>query len=122
MGNNFLEKYPRTDTGRIDMSKTFSTVPLPDLCEVQHKSFNWFVKYGVDEVFNDIFPVYSNQDSKNRTIDTDKIAVLEYVSSEWGKVTSSSKKSSLLWSVKKQESLILYLFMSHLNLPIQMVQ
>ena len=92
MGNNFLEKYPRTDTGRIDMSKTFSTVPLPDLCEVQHKSFNWFVKYGVDEVFNDIFPVYSNQDSKNRTIDTDKIAVLEYVSSEWGKVTSSSKK------------------------------
>ena len=92
MGNNFIDKYPKTETGRIDMSKTFSTVPLPDLCEVQHKSFKWFVENGVDEVFHDIFPVKSNQDSRNRVVETDNVAVLEYKSSSWGYNENSKKR------------------------------
>ena len=35
-----LNKYKRTETGRIDLSKTFSNVPLPNLCDVQLDSFN----------------------------------------------------------------------------------
>ncbi len=95
MGNKFIDKYPKTETGRIDMSKTFSSVELPDLCEVQHKSFNWFIKSGVDEVFNDVFPVYSNTDSRNRRVDTDKIATLAYVKSEWDYSEFSGKKRKL---------------------------
>ena len=55
-----LNKYERTSTGRIDMSKTFSNVPLPNLCDVQLQSFKWFSETGVDEVFKDIFPIQSN--------------------------------------------------------------
>lgn len=79
-----LNKYKRTANGRIDMSKTFSSVPLPNLCDVQLDSFHWFVTQGVDEVFRDIFPIYSNKDTRGHETDTDQVAVLEYVSSEWG--------------------------------------
>ena len=51
-----LNKYERTSTGRIDMSKTFSNVPLPNLCDVQLQSFKWFSETGVYEVFKDTFP------------------------------------------------------------------
>ena len=79
-----LTKYRRTETGRIDFSKTFSNVPLPNLCDVQLQSFDWFVKQGVDEVFRDIFPIRSNKDTRGHETDTDQVAELDYVSSEWG--------------------------------------
>lgn len=79
---NKYHKVPESD--RYDLSKTFSQVPLPDLCDVQLRSFNWFEKAGVDEVFKEIFPIESNKDKRGHKTDTsDEIAVLDYVSSEW---------------------------------------
>ena len=80
-----LNKYKRTAKGRLDLSKTSSNVPLPDLCDVQLQSFNWFATQGVNEVFRDIFPVYSNKDTRGRETDTDQIAELDFVSAEWDK-------------------------------------
>jgi len=82
--SEFLKGYKVTEDGRIDFSKTQSSVPLPNLCDVQLKSFQWFEKEGVDEVFKDIFPILSNKDSRNHVVDTDQKAELRYVSSEWG--------------------------------------
>jgi len=79
-----LNKYKRTSNGRIDFSKTFSNVPLPNLCDIQLSSFSWFRDYGVDEVFKDMFPVVSNKDSRAHTVDTEEVAELDYVSCEWG--------------------------------------
>ena len=80
-----LSQYKLTENGRIDLSKTFSSVPLPNLCDIQLKSFKWFVEEGVNEVFKDVFPVFSNKDSRAHLIDTDQVAELDYVSCEWGK-------------------------------------
>ena len=66
------------------MSKTFSNVPLPNLCDVQLQSFKWFSETGVDEVFKDIFPIQSNKDTRGHETDTEQIAELDYVKSEWG--------------------------------------
>lgn len=79
---NKYHKVPGSD--RYDLSKTFSQVPLPDLCDVQLNSFNWFETVGVDEVFKEIFPIESNKDKRGHKTDTsDEIAVLDYVSAEW---------------------------------------
>ena len=79
-----LNKYKRTETGRIDLSKTFSNVPLPNLCDVQLDSFKWFETVGVEEVFKDIFPVMSNKDTRGRRTDSgEENAVLDFVSAEW---------------------------------------
>ena len=79
-----LNKYKRTETGRIDLSKTFSNVPLPNLCDVQLDSFKWFETVGIEEVFKDIFPVMSNKDTRGRRTDSgEENAVLDFVSAEW---------------------------------------
>jgi len=44
---------------RRDFSKTANSYELTDLLEIQKKSFEWFLKEGIDEVFKDIFPVES---------------------------------------------------------------
>ena len=79
-----LTKYGKTETGRIDMSKTFSTVPLPNLCDVQLESFRWFAETGVNEVFSDIFPIQSNKDTRGHETDAEQIAELDFVKAEWG--------------------------------------
>ncbi len=79
-----LNKYGRTETGRIDMSKTFSTVPLPNLCDVQLQSFKWFAETGVNEVFSDIFPIQSNKDTRGHETDAEQVAELDFVKAEWG--------------------------------------
>ncbi len=85
MGNSLdINKYPRTENGRIDFSKTYSKVPLPDLCDVQQQSFEWFKIEGVSEVFREIFPIYSNKDS-HTIVETDTFAELNFYSAEWGK-------------------------------------
>ena len=84
MGEMSLSKYKRNENGRLDFSKTFSSVPLPNLCDVQLDSFRWFRDKGVDEVFHDIFPVYSNKDQRAHLYETDQIAELDYVSAIWG--------------------------------------
>lgn len=79
-----LSKYKRTDEGRIDLSKTSSNVDLPNLCDVQLKSFDWFEKEGVEEVFKEIFPIESNRDTRGkRTDSSDENAVLDFVSAKW---------------------------------------
>ncbi len=79
-----LNKYKKTATGRIDLSKTFSNVPLPNLCDVQLNSFNWFAETGVNEVFRDMFPIQSNKDTRGHETDVEEFAELDYVKSEWG--------------------------------------
>ncbi|MFA6874045.1 MAG: DNA-directed RNA polymerase subunit beta [Bacilli bacterium] len=81
----FLKGYKITEDGRVDFSKTESSVPLPNLCDVQLQSFAWFQSEGVDEVFQDIFPIYSNKDSRAHVVDTDEVAELDYVegSAQW---------------------------------------
>ncbi len=44
---------------RRDFSKTANSYELTDLLEIQKKSYEWFLKEGIDEVFKDIFPVES---------------------------------------------------------------
>ena len=42
---------------RRDYSKVSSGLDLPDLTEIQTKSFDWFLKEGIREVFDDIYPI-----------------------------------------------------------------
>ncbi|MBP3892255.1 MAG: DNA-directed RNA polymerase subunit beta [Solobacterium sp.] len=44
---------------RRDYSKVSASLDLPDLVEIQTASFEWFVKDGIREVFNDIYPIYN---------------------------------------------------------------
>ncbi len=101
MGNTFdINKYDRTETGRIDFSKTYSRVPLPDLCDVQKQSFAWFRDEGISEVFEEMFPVYSNKDGRN-IVETSNFAELDFVSAEWGKPSKGyfeCKMSTLTYS------------------------
>lgn len=79
-----LNTYQRTENGRIDLSKTHSTVALPDLCDVQLQSYKWFEEEGINEVFNDVFPIYSNKDTRGRRTDTsEESAQLDFVSVQW---------------------------------------
>ncbi|MCR5794545.1 MAG: DNA-directed RNA polymerase subunit beta [Solobacterium sp.] len=42
---------------RRDYSKVSSSLELPDLVEIQTAAFEWFLKEGIREVFNDIYPI-----------------------------------------------------------------
>ena len=42
---------------RRNFSKIKNTYELRDLLEIQKKSYNWFIEKGIEEVFNDLFPV-----------------------------------------------------------------
>ncbi len=42
---------------RRDYSKVSSGLDLPDLTEIQTDSFDWFLKEGIREVFDDIYPI-----------------------------------------------------------------
>ncbi len=44
---------------RRDYSKVSAGLDLPDLVEIQTASFDWFIKEGIQEVFNDIYPIYN---------------------------------------------------------------
>ncbi len=44
---------------RRDYSKVSAGLDLPDLVEIQTASFEWFVKEGIREVFEDIYPIYN---------------------------------------------------------------
>ena len=67
--NNDNVKY--LHNGRRDYSKISGSLPLPNLVEIQTKSFEWLVKHGIDEVFRDIYPI----SSPNNTLK------IEYISS-----------------------------------------
>ena len=42
---------------RRDYSKVSGELELPDLVEIQTASFEWFMKEGIREVFEDIYPI-----------------------------------------------------------------
>ena len=44
---------------RRDYSKVSGKLELPNLVEIQTNSFEWFKKYGIREVFEEIFPIES---------------------------------------------------------------
>ena len=79
-----LSEYKKTSTGRIDFSKSSSNVLLPNLCEVQLNSFKWFIDKGIDEAFNDAFPISSNVDTRGRIVESDRVMKLEFIKSKWG--------------------------------------
>ncbi|WP_338972388.1 DNA-directed RNA polymerase subunit beta [Spiroplasma endosymbiont of Panorpa germanica] len=45
---------------RRDYTKVSGDLPLPNLIELQIDTFDWFQKKGIDEVFQEVFPVVSN--------------------------------------------------------------
>lgn len=58
------KKYREVELGkntfRRDYSKVTGNLELPNLIEIQTKYFDWFKKEGIREVFEDIFPIVSN--------------------------------------------------------------
>lgn len=42
---------------RRDYSKVSSGLDLPDLVEIQTTAFDWFLRDGIKEVFNDVYPI-----------------------------------------------------------------
>ena len=42
---------------RMSFSKTKNTLELPNLVEIQTKSFKWFLEKGLDEVLRDVSPI-----------------------------------------------------------------
>ena len=44
---------------RRDYSKVSGKLELPNLVEIQTNSYDWFTKQGIEEVFNEIFPIES---------------------------------------------------------------
>lgn len=53
-----LSKYGPT-TLRRDYSKTKFSLPTPDFLDSQKQSFKWFLKEGIEETFNKIYPIIS---------------------------------------------------------------
>ena len=66
MSKIFPEK-KRLLNDRIDFSTISGDLPLPYLCEIQTKSYEWFKEKGIEEVFREVFPVLS--DNKEMRLD-----------------------------------------------------
>jgi DNA-directed RNA polymerase subunit beta len=48
---------------RRDYTKVSAELPLPNLIEVQTSTFDWFRKDGIQEVFDEIFPITISDES-----------------------------------------------------------
>ncbi|QBQ07257.1 DNA-directed RNA polymerase subunit beta [Spiroplasma gladiatoris] len=44
---------------RRDYTKVSGNLPLPNLIELQTETFDWFIKEGIKEVFDEVFPILS---------------------------------------------------------------
>ena len=62
MSKNLEKEYKYLHNGRIDFSKISGTLPLPNLVEIQTKSFAWLLEEGIDEVFRDVYPIADRND------------------------------------------------------------
>ncbi len=58
------KNYPILPSGRIDFSKISGSFELPDLVEVQTKSYEDFLKHGIDQVMKEFFPI-ATMDNKH---------------------------------------------------------
>lgn len=54
---------------RRDYTKFSSDLPLPNLIEIQTQTFEWFKKEGIQEVFDDVFPILSNDGTAVLTLE-----------------------------------------------------
>ncbi|ATZ16682.1 DNA-directed RNA polymerase subunit beta [Entomoplasma freundtii] len=54
---------------RRDYTKYSSKLPLPNLVEIQTNTFKWFQKEGIQEVFNEVFPILSNDGTAVLTLE-----------------------------------------------------
>ncbi len=59
----YIEKYPARQNGRLDFSKISGSLELPYLVEIQTESFKRFLKDGVNEVFQEVFPIANYADT-----------------------------------------------------------
>ena len=46
-------------TERKDFSKISGSLPIPNLVEIQQRSYEWFINEGIIDAFNDIYPIES---------------------------------------------------------------
>jgi DNA-directed RNA polymerase subunit beta len=84
--------YPKLNNERINFSKISGTLPLPNLVEIQTKSYKSFLEEGIGEVLKDVFPI----DNYSGTLS------IEYVRHELGKPEHSyleCKQKDLTYSV-----------------------
>ncbi len=51
------KNYPLGRNDRINFSKISGSLDIPYMVEIQVKSFNWFLKEGLDEVMKEVFPI-----------------------------------------------------------------
>ena len=42
---------------RQNFTETKATAPMPNLIEVQQRSYNWFLKEGLKELFEEVSPI-----------------------------------------------------------------
>ena len=52
---------PNTAAARRNYSKISGTLDLPDLIEIQTQAFDWLLKEGLKEVFEEIYPITNQQ-------------------------------------------------------------
>ena len=50
-------KHRRTKNAERKFLSPVSTMPTPDLIEIQKNSYDWFLKYGIKELFEEISPI-----------------------------------------------------------------
>ena len=58
-----INKLKVLNNGRIDYSKISGNLPLPNLVEIQTKSYEEFKQKGLDEVFKETFPIVNYADT-----------------------------------------------------------
>ncbi len=53
----------RNNSNRVNLSKISSISELPNLIEIQTKTYDWFKTKGIQQLFDDFFPVYDQNKS-----------------------------------------------------------
>lgn len=48
---------------RRDYSKVSGSLELPNLVEIQTSAFDWFIKEGINDVFNEIYPIHNHSET-----------------------------------------------------------
>ncbi len=52
-----FKRQPLNNTERKYLKKPSMALPYPDLIEIQKNSYDWFLKYGIKELFDEISPI-----------------------------------------------------------------
>ena len=83
-----INELKRLNNDRVDYSKISGKLPLPNLVEIQTKSYEEFRTKGLDEVFRESFPI------ENYT----KTLSIDYVSCKFGvKIQAKCKNLKSIW-------------------------